>query len=51
MLPNFKKSFVALKNNSTRLKRYEYIIGRWGGKELTIPYLCDVSNLHSKPFK
>jgi hypothetical protein len=45
------KKFCCNENNSTRLGRYEYTIGRWGGKELIVPYLCDVSNLHSKPFK
>jgi hypothetical protein len=40
-----------MEKSLTRLERYEYIIGRWGGKELNVPYLCDVSNLHSKPFK
>jgi hypothetical protein len=49
--PHFVVMFVAMKKNSTGLERYEYIIGRWGGKEFTVPYLCDVSNLHSKPFK
>jgi hypothetical protein len=40
-----------MEKSLTRLERYEHIIGRWGGKGLIVPYLCDVSNLHSKPFK